>query len=56
MAGNTPVVSIGAKDFGPISGNKGAVIGDVSGHAKVIGLGPAHIDIDFMLNPDQALR
>lgn len=56
MAGNTPIVSTGAKDFGTISGNKGAVIGDVSGHAKVIGLGPPHIDIDFMLNPDQALK
>ncbi len=54
MAGNTSVVSTGAKDFGSISGNKGAVIGDVSGHAEVIGLGSAHIDIDFMLNSDQA--
>ena len=56
MAGNTPAVSTGAKDFGTISGNQGAVVGDVSGHAKVIGLGPVHIDINLMLNPDQALR
>ena len=52
MAGNTPVVSTGTKDFGTISGNQGAVIGDVSGYAKVIGLRPVHIDIDLMLNPD----
>ncbi|MCJ1268442.1 hypothetical protein MMC22_008330 [Lobaria immixta] len=36
MAGNTPAVSTGAKDFGTISGNEGAVIGDVSGYATVI--------------------
>ena len=52
MAGNTPAVSTGAKDFGTISGNQGAVIGDVSGYANVIGLRPVHIDIDLMLNPD----
>ena len=52
MAGNTPVVSTGTKDFGTISGNQGTVIGDVSGYAKVIGLRPVHIDIDLMLNPD----
>lgn len=54
MAGNTLVVSTGAKDFGPISDNKGVVIDDVSDHAEVIDLNPAHIDIDFMLNLDQA--
>lgn len=56
MAGSMPAVSTGAKDFGKISGNKGAVIGDVSGYAKVIGLCPVHIDIYPMLNPGQALR
>lgn len=56
MTGSTPTVSTGAKDFGTIFGNEGAVIGDVSGHASVIGLGPVHIDINLMLNPGQALR
>lgn len=56
MVGSTPTVSTGTKDFGTISGNEGTVVGDVSGHANVIGLGPADIDIDLMLNLDQALR
>lgn len=56
MASHTPAVSTGAKDFGPISDNKGAVIGDVSGHATVIGSSPVHISIDLILNPGQALK
>ena len=56
MAGNTPAISTGAKHFGTISDNKGVVIGDILNHGEVIGLGPAYIDIDFMLNPGQALR
>ena len=56
MAGNTPAVSTGAKDFGTISANQGAVIGDVSGCATVIGSSPVYISIDLMLNTCQPLR
>ena len=47
MVDHIPAVSTGAKDFGRISDNRGAVIGDVSGPATVIGLGPIRLNNDL---------
>lgn len=48
MVDSPQTISTGSKIFDTISGNKGAVIGDVSGSAIVIGLaGSCHVGFRF---------
>lgn len=37
MADDGFIVGTGSKDFGAVSDNRGVVVGDASGHTRVIG-------------------